>query len=321
MARKNGMKKMAPAQTKLTFFLSNEGASGRRWIDLAQCLSAVNRRLYRAGKHYYVSSIKVGLIPSSDTAGLQLSTIPDTWVTNNAWKKSFALWNDMNKNVLADNPSVQGKWADFKIFMSKTHLESGTVSSAGPQYNILPVDASGNAIKANEWYMARYVSPQHDVDPATGEPLPADEYYCHMLGADSGTQGAYSSVGLVDGYSKTRAMVQIAPDVPALMQDNWMTELSDLGGQDPELANVIEDANDNPPYDIDEYPGSGTNFPEPVWSSFVTTTTTIPVAYGEGFKVPFGLIQVDWSGAGAGNILQIELLPGDYKGVAVTEVN
>ena len=241
---------MQPAELAYTFTIpANSGAPATKYIDIAQVASAVNRRLYEQGKCYYVS--RVTLVSGGATT-VALATLPDNWVTANAWVKAKALFDQMNKGVLHDNPSVKGKWADFKVFMDKDHYDGGA-TSAGPTLNLLPVSGS-TEVKPGEWYMGRYVSPQHDVNAGTGVELPADEFYCHMMGDDSGSSGSYGSVGIIKGYETTRARVQIAPDVPSGMQSNWMTELSDLGGQDPELANVIEDANYNPPYDLDEYP-------------------------------------------------------------------
>jgi hypothetical protein len=139
-----------------------------------------------------------------------------------------------------------------------------------------------------------------------------------MMGDDSGSAGAYNSVGIIKGYETTRARVQIAPDVPTNMQDNWMTQLSDLGGQDPELANVLEDANDNPPYDIDEYPGGASNFNLGVTQSFMVTTSSLAVDKDLGFKVPLGLMKLQFQGAQA--TLMVHLVPGHYKGLMTTEV-
>jgi hypothetical protein len=224
----------------------------------------------------------------------------------------------MNQGVLKDNPSIKGKWADFKVMFDEAHYAGG-VGSGGPTLNLLPVDLSGTAVKAGEWYMARYVEPQHDVVQATGVEKPADEYYAHMMGVDSGSAGALNSVGIIKGYETTRARVQIAPDVPTGMQDSWMTQLSDLGGQDPELAGVLEDANDNPPYDLDEYPGGGTNFIGGNIQAAMSTTSSLLIDKELGFKVPLGLLKIGSDGS-AGTQLHIYLTPGKYKGLHTTDV-
>lgn len=161
-------KKLEPAELSYSFILPNGNST--KYIDIAQCASAVNRRLYQQGKCYYVSRVTVtafGSTPGSSGAAVSLMTLPDNWVTSNAWVKAKALWNTMNKGVLHDNPSVKGKWADFKVLFDKDHYDNATISSAGPDNNLLPVSQI-TAVKAGEWYMGRYVEPQHDVVQATG---------------------------------------------------------------------------------------------------------------------------------------------------------
>jgi len=327
MARKGKGGTIAPAQRRLTFRLAGE--TGENYIDIAQVLSEVNRRLYRQGKCYYISRIDLAaLYPVVQQPGefidatILISTIPDTWVVHNAWKKCFSVWSKMNKNVLKDNPSIKGTWADYKMFMDEEHF-AGNYNSAGPVLNLHPVDIASNVIKGNEWYMSTYVAPQHDVDPATGEPLAADEYKISMLGDDVAGAGnqQFACVGAVKGYQDTRAMVQVSPDVPALMQDSWLTRLTDEGSQDPELANVLEDANDHPPYDIDEYPGGDLNQPEPLMVGHLYGNQFSIKDSAPGFKAPLGLLKVNHSITGGATLsLVIDIMPGDYKGVAATEM-
>ena len=304
---------MQPAELAYNFTIPASGGLSTNYIDLAQCASAVNRRLYQQGKNYYVSRV---VLASAGATNLALSTLPDNWVTPNAWVKAKSMWDTMNQGVLKDNPSVKGKWADFKVFFDEAHYAGGA-TSAGPTLNLLPTSGAVG-VRTGEWYMSRFISPQHDVDPTSGVELAADEFNGHMMGDDNGSPGSYNSVGIIKGYATTRARVQIAPDVPAGMQTNWMTELSDLGGQDPELANVIEDANDNPPYDLDDYPGGDANFNGGVVQAAMATTTTLLLDKEIGFKVPLGLLKLQYTGAAAS--LLIYLTPGNHKGLLCSDV-
>ncbi len=321
------MPKIQPAQTKLHFVDTIENLNNH-YIDLAQVLSFVNRRQYEQGKCYYVESIKTLSDPTASAEAnysLIFSTIPDTWITSNAWVKAKALWDQMNQKVLEDNPSVQGKWAQFITFMDVAHQNGGS-GTAGPNLNLLPKDIGGNTINTGEWAVSEYVFPQHTVNLSTGAPIAADEATCHMLGDDDGdvTAGTLASGGIIASYQDTRARVQIAPDVPADMSISWMTLLTDDGSQEPELADVIEAANDEPPYDRDDYVGGAAN-----WSLPVTAATSFLNAYSpedvlSGFKVPLGLLRltVSQSGGSASDQLafEITLAKGHYKGVAATAV-
>ncbi len=321
------MAKIQPAQTTLTFIDSVENLNGK-YIDIAQCLSFVNRRQYEQGKCYYVESVKIGLntaIADTGIIGTALATIPDTWVIANAWVKAKALWDQMNEKVLEDNPSVQGKWAQFITFMDVAHQNGGS-GTAGPNDNLLPKDTGGNTISTGEWAVSEYVFPQHTVNTTTGAPLAADEATCHMLGDDDGdvTTGTLASGGIIAAYQDTRARVQIAPDVPADMSISWMTLLTDDGSQEPELADIIEAANDEPPYDRDDYVGGAANWSLPVNMGTSTIGLYSPEDTLMGFKVPLGLIKVFCNESVSTNnpsmLIELKLAKGHYKGVAATEV-
>lgn len=318
------MAKVDPAEIRLNFALSTKTNLDKAYIDLAECLSFVNRRLYEQGKCYYVTDVSIQQVMLNATTygKFSISTLPDTWITANAWVKSKALWNSMNKKVLRDSPGVKGTWSDYKVFFDGAHANdtiAGTV-------NLLPCDGQMTGSfptptrpADSEWIYSEFVAPQHEVDPTTGEPIAADEYYGHMLGIDQGTVGSHTSVGIIKGYQDTRSRVQKSPDVPAELSTSWMTLLTDDGSQEPELAQVIEDANDYPPYPQDDYAGSGTFYQLGVQQSMSMTGAYNPQIFHGGMKVPLGLLKLEWQ-SDAPAFLSITMMPGTYKGVMTTEM-
>lgn len=308
-----------------TFAFGIEDSATAAYIDLAQCLSMVNRKLYRQGKCYFIQKIQwlsaTNLQSSKTASKVTLATLPYNWVTRNAWVKSQALWKKMNMKVLKDNPSVQGKWADYKVYFDGAHFTGGTAAS-GPTLNLKPRDADFAVAKDGEWYMSTFVLPQHDVDPTSGEVLAADEFQCHMLGDNLGSAGAWTSVGAIQGYADTRAQVQAEPLVPGDMSESWMTQLTDDGSQEPELADNIEDANDLPPYDLDDYPGSSANMDGGIIQTQMICTVNNQIEKDIGFAVPLGLLKVNRAlvDDDSGGVLFITLAPGKYHGVMATDV-
>lgn len=311
--------KIQPAELALSYTLPSGGSASTKYIDLAQSLSFVNRRLYEQAKCYYISRISA---VNSRGVAVAVATLPDTWVTSNAHTKAHALWNQMNAKVLDDNPSVKPKWFDFKCFFDELHFNGGT-GDAGPTSNLLPVDFSGATVLPGEWRMSQFVQPQHSVNTGTGQPLAADAYYGHILGSDVAGAGApdlIASAAIVKGYANTRARVQPGPSVFTSMSTNWMTLLTDDGSQEPELADIIEVENDNPPYDDDEYVGGSTNFNDGVVQTTLVTTSSLGVDKDLGFKVPLGLLKVLVASSDQTTTLTIHLTPGTYKGVHATGV-
>ena len=125
--------KIQPA-TKTMFFDVRAAAGTGQYIDLSQCASLVNRRFYRQGLNWAVAGFT--LHTAADVSGtVTISKAQDTWVVSNAWHKSFAIWTDMNKQVLDVLPSIKGKYHDFKVALDADHVSAGSpVFSA----NLLP---------------------------------------------------------------------------------------------------------------------------------------------------------------------------------------
>lgn len=331
-------KKIQPAETTLYFADSVTNLDGK-YIDIAQCLSNINRRTYEQGKVYFLESVKTIMsVPagydssSGSQVAVSLATIADNWVSRNAWVKAKAAWRTMQDKVLDDNPSVEGKWNQFLVFMDAPHYAGGS-SNLGPNLNLLPAvaNSASNILKRGEWDTSTFVRPQHEVDPATGEPLAADEFFGHMIGANSGSLAPGSTLltaGIIEGYQDTRARVVESPTVPAAMSDSWLTLLTDTGSQEPELAEIIESEGDNPPYDIDEFVGASGNA-DGTWIQAISLTSLFsPDDLCAGFAVPLGLLKLDTSEVVASEktpqnptmLIEIKLAKGHYKGVACMEM-
>ena len=305
------MKKMQPAITTLTYEMPTNQVGVGRYVDIARDLSRVNRRSYRQGYQYAIGSITI----TDDIGGVtdldvSISTAGNSWPLQNAWKKGQALWMLMNKEVLDSNPSVQGKWADYKVLMTENQSGANTLE---------PRDGAVGTYPAGEWNLATYVVPQHDVNAVTGQVLPAEEWYACLIGPDDVPNKRFS---LVKAYEESRATVQLdAPNTPALLPDSFYLKLQDDGSQDPELAAVIADSNESPPYSMvaGDYPGgAGFSFSEAMTrvARGVKNQYT-PTLHLPGFAAECGLLYVAATrSAGSDNCrIQINLVPGEYKGV------
>ncbi len=291
--------------------------TGANYIDLARGLSRVNRKLYRQGRIYVVAGITFQWQGADATHNLLLSaaTAADTWVTRNAWTKGQALWHRMQDLVLDDSPGIAGRWHDFKL-----QLDPG--QSTGNTRNVLNWEGhptAGNSVAAGEWNISTYVMPQHEVDPVTGEPLAAVTFDPVLIGDDTA-----SKKSLVKAYQESRAQVQTEPALDPGLADSFYTLLSDSGSQEPELAIVIADENDGPPYDADAYPGADVNSNEPWIQAMETVSAFAPTGHMGGFVVPCGIVKLTTAGIGAnGEIITapdnvrclIHMFPGNYSGV------
>ena len=249
------------------------GAGGTSYIDLSQCASILNRRFYRQGLNWAVSGMSVFANGTNKT--VRVATLQKNWVTFNAWKKGFALWQKMNQQVLDEEPSVKAKYHDFKIFMDRSHMtnyiESGEQDDVAVSAfkTLLPVVASpadGSSLLPSdtnrEWEYSRYVVPQ------SGGAAPAEEVRITMNGATSyGPAVANNNVALISGYGLSRSRPNIIdPNAPETSDDSWMTALFDMAATDEEIRDNLVEENDQAPYPLigdssgqERYPGGESN--------------------------------------------------------------
>nr|AGA18396.1 hypothetical protein [uncultured marine virus] len=318
MARRKTSKKLEKCVRDIWYALP----SGTSYVDIFKDLSVINRKLFRQGHVLGIQSIEFGYSANpatTDTVWLTAATAGESWPVHNSWVKGKALWNQMNELVLEDNPSVQGKWADFKVSLDAAHAAAGT--------SLEPLTSAGVAYNPGEWTMSTFVLPQHEVDPATGLPLAADETKSHLLGDDVlGVPpfGHYQSIGLVKAYEESRATVNPdTPNVPAGMSSSFFNLLTDSGSQEPELADVIEYSNDNPPYDLDNYPGGDTQNPYPIQTEYAVASVGYPTGILSPFVAQCGLIKLTTQAyldgvevAAPLLFARVTVMAGNYKGVA-----
>lgn len=319
--RRSKVRKMQPAQLDLAFTIPAGGGAStdsRSYIDTAKELSKINRRLYEQGRMYAFQGLtfiwRADLAGSLETLEINVRTAGNTWVVHNSFVKGKALWHQMQELVLEDNPSIAGKWHDFKVRLSTQMVTNRQLSVK---------DGSGTDVLAGEWANSVFVMPQHEVDPATGEPLAADEFTVCLIGPDS--TGIKS---LAQAYQESRATVQSPmPNVPAGVSTSFFNLLTDSGSQEPELADVIEDENDTPPYDVDEYPGSATNANCPLTVGYGAISSAEVDGRIGPFIAPCGLLEIEINGydSAGQEILTVDMpaidillhvAPGMYKGVA-----
>ncbi len=321
--------RMQPAITTIALRTNpGDGTGGTNnsflnYVDTARELSKINRRLYSQSRMYGYQGLtfiwrSTGSAPT-DVATIECSvrTAGNTWTVQNAHVKGEALWNQMQALVLEDNPSISGKWHDFKLQLDGGQSNAREMSAR---------DGNGTLYASGEWNLSTYVMPQHEVHttgPNAGEPLPALEYTGLLIGADTATKRS-----LVKAYQESRATLNAnTPNVPAAMSDSFFNLLTDSGSQEPELATVIEGENDNPPYDLNDYSGGAVNAPAPVTVGYAAISNSEVDGRIGSFVAPCGLLQIEIIGYDAAGELvpaaqmpDIDILlhvaPGSYKGVA-----
>lgn len=299
-------KKTSPTVTRLSFEF--DGGS-TQFIDIAQALSAVNRKFYRQGVYYYVNSIEVY---NNETGVVDLHTLPDNWITKNSHSRGFQLFQKMN--AMSDSPiSAVGrpKYHDFKVFMDQRHAALGT--STPPSLH--SINAISATVSSDDWVYSQFVSADDDGD-STQE---ADNFTVHLAGGHVGTTDDWTSVGLIRSYGESRRTVQ-PTNAPGSASNVTITDpmmnIFDFSSEE-QMNDIVENLttdNDAPPYDFNVYVGE-TNTNLQHVARVGTEVGVGRVGRATGFCAPFGLICVDPHGVGTQFRLVLNLAVGTYHGV------
>ena len=288
------------------------------YIDLSQCASLMNRRFYRQGINWAVSSIKI--MGSGFTGSIIVNKLPNTWVMSNAWEKSFRAWQRMIKNATdeAGTVSIKGKFLDFKIFANAQHHTDGFGA------NLVPLDAANNTATLGQWQASDITIPTQGTGAAV-------DYELIAVGPND--PGAVASgkdaKSIIQGYADSRALpYEQDPNVPADANTNWMIDMFDDGtAQDSAVTNMLETTGDEAPYPYEGdgthtdtmYPGGESNLPglQVHDYEFITSTTIGGTTRLRGGNFPCGLMEIfaiNQESSDQQVQIQIDLVPGSHRG-------
>lgn len=313
MARRRS-RKLEPAVKKMFFSVPLQGAS---FIDISQCVSIVNRRFYRQGLNWAVAGFRIHSA-STTTGTVNFYKIQTTWMASNAWVKGFALWNEMNEQVLDEQPSIKPRFHDFKIAMDTDHLAAGSPTFAN---NLIPYveDAAGTQTEylKGEWTRSLIEIPNVVTDGTTIPVTTGTVGYAVKMHGDDTT----SSKALIQGYADSRAVpTEPDPVTQAGADTGWMNLVMDVGDSHEEIALNLQTIGEDLPYDQMEYPGGGANGDEPELHaiSIITPTTVGGQTTVEGGEFQCGLVKVVTNLADTGEStavdLELILMPGPHRG-------
>lgn len=232
------MAKLVTCERELFFDTSEH--SGVFYVDLAQCLSLVNRRgAYRQGCQYIFKVEIFG--DESATALCSVATLPESWVAVNAWEKFFHAWNDQQLDMARESGTLStgAKYRDFKIYMDNIHADATVAGNLIPTGYSVAAPPTG----AYAWNASKIVVPN------AGAPGNTAEYFLHMVGGDN----AANSRALIMGYAQSRArpMGQEDPNIVDQPSGGILGQITDVGDNTSEVIDNFQESNNETPYIID----------------------------------------------------------------------
>ena len=292
------MAKIEPAVTQLAYLVPN----GDSYIDLAKDLSKVNRRLYRQGMTYVIQDIQVGLsvgMTATDVWQCTFATAGNSWIVHNAWKKGFAAWRRQVREVEKGTGVKAGTWNDFKVYLDDS-MEDGTT--------LEPYAGDGAVYLTGEWDYSSLVFDDNGQER---------DLRMHLIGSSNLVDtDEESGIALIQEYANSRASVQEEePEVPSGASTSIYAKLSGLGDDElmDDMVNNVEDKNDSPPYDFNDYPGGATNADSAVPQRIGSVNATQSTATMPGFIAPCGLIKIN-----AGEVQLESSTPPIYEATAAS---
>lgn len=259
------------------------------YIDVAQCLSIINRKLVAQGQVFNIKNFHVfSEEADTDDFRLKIATLPHNWVTRNAWVKGKAMFDTMNEMALsAGSQNMLPKWHDYKIYFNDAHRQQGfTETSSTGGSATLPRDADGNIFPVGEWIYSSY----HDSGSTS------DQFYAHMIGDHSGSYGAMTSVSLCKAYAESRNRVTEGPTQLNVVENSPWFKLFGDDDQTSDAVDSMQADNDVSPYDLDEYIGATSADGGEVVVTTRLQEGNIPMVAPQiprSFTAPCGLVRVE----------------------------
>ena len=272
-------------------------------------MSKVQRKMVRQGQNFVIHG---GLIQdSNDQYTVRFNTAPQSWVVGTALRRGRKMWQASYDQVLKEGGygRVKPKYWDWKVYLDDNHANGGTVLEV--------VDAAGNPLPNGEWQYSKYVSEDIDWSSASltsQANRDADNFTAHIVGASLGAATNWTSVGLIESWRGTRPEPDDdQPNVPATAETDPLGNLFDEADADDEKLAFLDADGDNPPYSRSQVPGDGSSGLERM--AMAQTSSANPIVPFGGFIAPHGLIQVETTRVGTGNVtllMDVEAVGGIY---------
>lgn len=288
--------------------------AGTYYIDLAQGMSQVRRKLVRQGQNF---AVHAGVLQDSNNGSyVRINTAPQSWVVNTALRRARRMWDKSYRTMVREaglGKNAFPKYWDWKVYLSDGHRTSSAAQK------LIPVDASGNQFPSGEWGYSRFVSEDvaWDQIPAAGANRDADEFNAHIVGdhaPQAGNPAYWDSIGIIESWKDTRPEPDSDdPDMPTDAQTDPLSNLFDESDADDEKMDILDHFGDAPPYDVDDVPGDGSTGLERMAMAKVSTAN--PIVHIPGFMATHGLLEVSVTQDSEGAftlLLDVEPVGGIY---------
>lgn len=245
---------MAHMSREQTTFLAQVKTAGNRYIDLAQCLTAVNQKqmhqVNTKGKPYcYSVTVRALTLAGS---GIPVLSLPNTWIVKNSVTKTSAGWKKQMKDagfrqkdlspyarrirIAFDDAAVQADGMATQFIEPYTQPSDSDAGALTPVFATYTTD-SGSSV---DWIRASEYTTL--VVPSDSEGTAPMELPAVMLSASTGSTTSIFRV--VGQYLRSRNVMREdqQPEDSILDPTNYLVRL--FSGAQPETDEIILEAQD-----------------------------------------------------------------------------
>ena len=296
------------AVTRFAFKLDND----TNYIDLAQCMSMVQRTMIRQKQNFTVLGGQVVDNPSTPAA-IKISTAPDFWYIRAAINRCFKAWKNSRSRTLK-NAELDGvknataKFADFKITLNGVGSNSNKLPVYTGESNITEFGSTSGQPTYGEWATASVISEE----PILMAGAPQTEFHFKIVVDHTNTY-----YGATKGWLVTRALPdsEYEPDMLDLdgnavldYKEDALNLLHDTADGQPERLSLLYEDNDFAPYPVRDIYGNIDSAHNLALQSMSYVSSTNPSQMIPGFKALCGLIQVQVDSNATNPILFLDVL-------------
>jgi len=255
-------------------------------VQVDQCLSKVNRRLYRHGREY---EVKIDVNPQANQI-YTVYALSDSWMNERAFKMAYAMYLENSSDERARLKKGQvARWEDFR---TRTGFE-GQYASINPVLYDSANFGGRTELTAGEFNLTTVQDSAGVSRGFTWSNVPNPSLY-----------------GILTEYDKA-GNAQTSPETATgdMPYDDLMADDSAV------MAQKLQTNGDNPPYDAD---GVGSSSPWVKVAELSAATTAQKLSTGF-FKAPCGFVLIS-AGVNGEELpvmrhLQLTAKAGAYKGV------
>ena len=282
--------------TRFAFKLTDDTS----YIDLAQCLSLVQRTMVRQKQVFTVLGGQI--IDNSNTqVAAKISTAPNFWYVRASVNRAFKAWKDQRAQTLANanldtgvGAKHVGKYADFKV----------TLNGVGSDSNVLPHFTGSTAVvpiaEGGEWATA-------SVTDEAGSEKHFKIMGNHTATYYSATKGWLVTRTLPDAEYEPDMMDRDGDGTLDYKQD-FLNLLNDTDDGQPERLTLLYEDNDNAPFAVRDMYGDVDASTNLQLQAFAYLNANNPSHMLPGFKALCGLIQVKLDQGHSNPILFLDVL-------------